>query len=822
MENSIVLKPTKENILKLTEGGKLIFLYFMRSLKIRGSRSKNTKSPFYSDTKGSFSVFLFKGRWYFKDYGAPEFNGDAFDFAILYYKHHYDIEVKFNELIFRLWMDMNLKNLTVDDLLKVEHNIDISTEPLMEKKYELFCKDFDPLDLEYWGQYNIDETTLTRNNVISLIRYKYLDIATNQWRVFECNEKTYAFCGTNYAKIYRPNSSYRFFWVGNKPIDYVFGWDSLPDWGNGDLVILTGGEKDALTLMSLGYYAISFNSETSDIPKNLTSNLYEIGLTVAVLYDIDKTGLTRGLELSKQLNCRNIVLSKMLLEKGGKDVSDWIRLGLPVIELRKLIDVDDSPLDDKLTPNTTLVSSETKSLTELSETGKLDLDKIEISTNAENIKVNENIFPIEIFPDSIREIIIQTNENLNFPTDFIGASIIYAISVAIGNTFKVEIKNGFRETAVVYLAIVARPGTNKSHPLHFALQPILDHDKATYKVYSQLKKEYDEAVILSKKEREEQGISEPIKPVWEKYLLSDFTPEALSEVHKNNKRSIGVYVDELAGWFKNFNRYSNGSDMEFWLSAWNSKPINIDRKKGDPIFIPSPFICVAGTIQTGLLNELAKESRTQNGFMDRILFVFPDNIKKTYWSETELSLGIIEEWKAIISKLITVPLRYDETGNPDPEILHFSPDAKKLLWEWQRMNADQCNNADSEIIAGLYSKMDMYAPRLALILEMMSWASNQSTKEKISIKSISGAIKLVEYFKKAAVKVNTIVSSDRPLEKFPKDKIQLFEALPDKFTTEEGLKIAAQLNIPDRSLKRFIMEKTLFNHLKRGEYEKRF
>ncbi len=70
----------------------------------------------------------------------------------------------------------------------------------------------------------------------------------------------------------------------------------------------------------------------------------------------------------------------------------------------------------------------------------------------------------------------------------------------------------------------------------------------------------------------------PDKPAWQKNLLSDYTPEALAEVHSYNKRGIGVCVDELAGWFKNFNKYNKGSEMEFWLSAWSRKPITIDRK----------------------------------------------------------------------------------------------------------------------------------------------------------------------------------------------------------------------------------------------------
>jgi len=53
-------------------------------------------------------------------------------------------------------------------------------------------------------------------------------------------------------------------------------------------------------------------------------------------------------------------------------------------------------------------------------------------------KAKQNPFPVEVFPEPIQEIIAATNESLNFPIDFIGASILYAVSVSIGNTHRVE------------------------------------------------------------------------------------------------------------------------------------------------------------------------------------------------------------------------------------------------------------------------------------------------------------------------------------------------------------------------------------------------
>jgi hypothetical protein len=446
----------------------------------------------------------------------------------------------------------------------------------------------------------------------------------------------------------------------------------------------------------------------------------------------------------------------------------------------------------------------------------LDEFGIEVIKGLEKATI-KNVFPVEVFPQPVQEIIKATNENLDFPIDFFGASVLYAASVSIGNTFKVEIKRGFQETALLYLAIVARAGTNKTHPLSFAIQPIIDQDKKTYQEYELAKVEYEKAASLPKEER----IELP-KPVWKKFLLTDYTPEALAEVHKFNKRGIGVYCDELAGWFKNFNRYNKGSEMEFWISNFNSKPINIDRKTNEPIFIPVPFISVAGTIQTGILNELARDNRTQNGFIDRILFVIPDNILKEYWAETELNPLTIQNWAGIITRLLNLPVQWDDTLNPVPEVLRFSPEAKKLLFKWQRDNTDKCNEAETEALAGIFSKLDMYVCRLALILQLMRWACNEGNKEEISTEAVKGAIQLIEYFRLSAVRVYSILASNNPLDKLPADKQALYKGLPDTFTTMNGVQMADSFGIPERTFKRFLNDTELFTRTTRGEYEKRF
>ena len=436
-------------------------------------------------------------------------------------------------------------------------------------------------------------------------------------------------------------------------------------------------------------------------------------------------------------------------------------------------------------------------------------------------KAKQNPFPVEVFPKPVQEIIRATNESLKYPIDFIGASLLYAVSVSTGNSYRLEIMKGWQENAVLYLSFVGRPGTIKSHPISFALKPIEQRDGLNFQKYVQEKQQFDTISNLSKKERIEQGFGEPVKPIWKQHLVSDFTPEGLTEVHKFNKRGIGVYVDELASWFKNFNRYNKGSEEQFWLSNWSGKPIRINRKGSEPNYIPLPFISVTGTIQPGVLNELA-DNRTENGFLDRLLFVVPDYLKKEYWSEIELNPVIVDNWNTIISNILDVPINLDETNSPQPEVLRFTPEAKTLLFDWQKELTNQLNKPENEEIMGIGAKIEMYAVRLALILEMLRAACNESNKQAVGVEAVQGALKLVEYFKKTAIKVHSIVSNASPLDKLPTNKQNIYIALPETFTTSEGVKVADSMGMAERTFKRFLDNKDLFENYTRGEYKKRY
>lgn len=80
-------------------------------------------------------------------------------------------------------------------------------------------------------------------------------------------------------------------------------------------------------------------------------------------------------------------------------------------------------------------------------------------------KMNDSSFPIDVFPNKIRNIILNMYEYLAFPIDYTACSMMTAISTCIGNTHILHFKAGWDIKCIIYMALVGRPGANKSHPL---------------------------------------------------------------------------------------------------------------------------------------------------------------------------------------------------------------------------------------------------------------------------------------------------------------------------------------------------------------------
>ena len=121
------------------------------------------------------------------------------------------------------------------------------------------------------------------------------------------------------------------------------------------------------------------------------------------------------------------------------------------------------------------------------------IDKIDLENDFTQLTHNnKNPFPVDVFPKITQEIIYEGNDKYQFALDYLGAGILTAVSSAIGNSLKVNVKNGWNEKANLFTVIVGRPGDSKSHALNFCLKPIQIKENLLFDEYSKLLKEYEE------------------------------------------------------------------------------------------------------------------------------------------------------------------------------------------------------------------------------------------------------------------------------------------------------------------------------------------
>lgn len=417
-------------------------------------------------------------------------------------------------------------------------------------------------------------------------------------------------------------------------------------------------------------------------------------------------------------------------------------------------------------------------------------------------------FPVEVFPDGVREIIEKAHEAMNFPLDYIGSSLIVAAGAAIGNSIQVQVMGNWIEKPVIYMAIVGEPGTNKSAPLEFAVLPLEELDDKEMVKYNKLWDEYEEEC---KKANYSKGIL-PNPPDYRQTVLNDFTMEALMQQHQVNTRGMLVYKDELINFIRNMGRYSSGNDEMTWTSMFNGSSIQNTRKDKRKTKLKRSCVSICGTIQPGSLSEFSK-GRTENGFVDRWLFAYPKTPQSPKFRRGRPMPELQEEWNKIMSNILNV--EYKEDNKP----IILNEEAEVKFEQWYNDLAVRKDN-EGVVFKRAATKMEKYAIRLSIVLEAMRAGCDKKSVKEISGWAMQGAISLVDYYLSCGMKARRSFKVD-PLSNLSILQKRIYNDLPISFTTKEGIAIAAAHGMSERTFKEWL-HSVYFIHTTHGKYERRY
>jgi len=336
------------------------------------------------------------------------------------------------------------------------------------------------------------------------------------------------------------------------------------------------------------------------------------------------------------------------------------------------------------------------------------------------------------------------------------------------------------------------------------LSPLIKENNKKIKEYIEKKKEYDAYEKLTKAEKEKHIDVEP--PPKKQNIVDDITMEALIDLHENVPHGIGIFKDELAGWLKDMNKYRAGSDLEAWLSSWSGASININRMSRAGSFVEKPFMPVIGGIQPGILNTLYNDDKKDNGFMDRMLISFPENVVPQY-NDKEIDYQAIEWYDMVLKRMINIIDNVEE----DRKKVTFCTNAKKMwIKKFNEISDKQNSEDENEYFKSMYPKQKSYIPRFALILHIIHCSVNPDYDiAVISEQAMDGAIRLSDYFVAHAKKIKLDTKVTEDLGNVVIGHNSIFEKVKAAYNNDKEFnrsKLADLLSVSRMTIARYVNE----------------
>jgi hypothetical protein len=807
-----------ENVLETTNGGILFFKHALPKLKFNGgNRCPNIFNPFYNDTKAGLSIYKLGRKWYYKDYGDSNFHGDVFNFAALYYK--LDGKKDFFHILQKINTDLKLE-LINDGRGNSIPSFKLILSNYTDNDYKVFYKpNFSKDDLAFWGQYGISEETLNVFKVKPVNKYilqmpgyrpfEFYSTKDNPIFAYEVSEQC--------IKLYKPyDKKYKFQWVGKKPDNYCFGWDLLDSYDIvGGNFFITGGEKDVMTLYELGFNAFTLNSETGVIPKTISSSETFVSNGKRIIYDIDKTGLVNSKLLSEQHQIERILLPKQLLSAGGKDISDYVMLKLPLEELEAVLAGEKKFTDSNFDLPDEIVNSDIPNE---------DDENPEDSNTDDNKDAHENKYTLitDEIDDHLPEFLQECCSNFKSKRerDIFLVSALAVLSGCLPNVY------GYYDSRKVYcnlfLFIIAPPASNKSvakwakelgAPLHsrfsqINLEAINDYN-AALKDYNSSKVNYDIPSIIPEK---------PTKKFL--YIPADSSSAAFYKLVSGNEERGILFETEADILSENFSK-EWGNYNTFLRDAFHHESYTYARKINDEfVEITEPKI---SAVLTGTPNQVKRLiDDVQNGLFSRFMFYCFEESPK--WKNVFME----KDQGALKHKFLNYGTKiqdlYFKLHNSQHQIqFSFTEDLVENFNYVAVIRMKEFIEKWGNDSAATIKRLGLIVFRLAMILSILRRIDDVEIEEKIYCTEDDywASVMITETLMEHASLVSDLISKYTTKQRrFSEPRIKYFDSLPEEFSRKEADRLAIELKINLKTAEKYLSDFITDNLLVRTEHGK--
>jgi len=343
-------------------------------------------------------------------------------------------------------------------------------------------------------------------------------------------------------------------------------------------------------------------------------------------------------------------------------------------------------------------------------------------------------FPVHVLSPQWREWIALAAHGAGVTEGHVIVPLFSIASSLIGAARRVQASRSWSEPVTSWTAVVGFSGSGKTPGIDVTKRHLDRIERDRKSRNADLQRAHDtksEAARAAgkkwKKEVEEAigaGTPPPPQPIEAtdpgdfvppRLYVSNVTIERIGVLLQARQRGMLVIADELAGLFMNMVRYSNGSDREFWLEAWNGKSFVIERLGRPAVNLDNLLIGITGGLQP---DKLARSLEGDaDGMYARIMFAWPD--EPAYKPLTNEIAEIEPQILNALCRLIDLP--DGEDRNFAPRSIPLASDALLTFEQFRQFLHDSKGGLDGREREWC-AKGASHVLRLAGTLAYLNWA----------------------------------------------------------------------------------------------------
>lgn len=249
-------------------------------------------------------------------------------------------------------------------------------------------------------------------------------------------------------------------------------------------------------------------------------------------------------------------------------------------------------------------------------------------------------FPENVLAPAVRDYVQRAADGAGVTFAHVAVPLLSIASGLVGASRRVQASRSFIQPLSFWCAVVGFSGTGKTPGIGVSTRALVEIERLQRDKVAELQREHETKIEAAKvaqkqwlaavEEAVAAGMPAPPKPaeatkvgafVRPRLYVSDVTIERVAVLLQARPAGLSIIVDELAGLFANMNRYTQGSDREFWLEAWNGTPYSVERMGREPIVLDRLLVSVTGGFQP---DKLARAFDGDNdGMYARMCFAWP-------------------------------------------------------------------------------------------------------------------------------------------------------------------------------------------------------